>query len=157
MIDVGTGAGFPSVPVCLARQDLKLTLLDSLQKRISFLEVLCESLSLPACCVHARAEEAGRQPIYREKFDVATARAVANLRELAEYCLPFVKVGGIFAALNGSRAALPFTGGCFARNCDCKKSSTGCGKIPPHPGKNQKIPADWTLTDSKCGAFCDEK
>ncbi len=101
LIDVGTGAGFPSIPVCLARPDLKLTLLDSLQKRISFLEELCHSLSLSALCVHARAEEAGRQPEFREKFGIATARAVANLRELAEYCLPFVKVGGVFAALKG--------------------------------------------------------
>lgn len=101
LIDVGTGAGFPSVPVCLARPDIRLTLLDSLQKRINFLEQLCCSLSLPAHCVHARAEEAGQKPEFREKFEIATARAVANLRELAEYCLPLVKVGGLFAALKG--------------------------------------------------------
>lgn len=101
IIDVGTGAGFPSVPVCLARPDLRLTLLDSLQKRITFLNQLCTALSLPADCVHGRAEETGRKPEYREQFDLATARAVANLRELAEYCLPFVRVGGTFAALKG--------------------------------------------------------
>lgn len=101
IIDVGTGAGFPSVPVCLARPDLRLTLLDSLQKRITFLNELCAALSLPADCVHGRAEETGRMPEYREQFDLATARAVANLRELAEYCLPFVRVGGTFAALKG--------------------------------------------------------
>ncbi len=101
LIDVGTGAGFPSVPVGLARPDLKVTLLDSLQKRITFLETLCAQLSLPAVCIHGRAEEMGRQTAFRERFDVATARAVANLRELAEYCLPFVKVGGTFAALKG--------------------------------------------------------
>ena len=82
LIDVGTGAGFPSVPVAAARPDIRLTLLDSLQKRIRFLETVCGSLSIPARCVHARAEEAGRM-------------------ELSEYCLPFVKVGGCFAALKG--------------------------------------------------------
>ena len=101
IIDVGTGAGFPSVPVCLARPDLKLTLLDSLQKRITFLDALCKELQLPAECVHARAEEAGQEQRFRERFDLATARAVANMRELSEYCLPFVRVGGYFAALKG--------------------------------------------------------
>ncbi len=101
LIDVGTGAGFPSVPVALSRPDLRLTLLDSLNKRIVFLKELTAALELPAACCHARAEEAGQQPAFREKFDVATARAVTNLRDLAEYCLPFVKIGGYFAALKG--------------------------------------------------------
>ena len=101
MIDVGTGAGFPSVPVALYRPDLKLTLLDSLNKRITFLSAVCEAVSLPASCVHGRAEEMGSKPAYREQYDVACARAVAHLRELAEYCLPFVKQGGVFVALKG--------------------------------------------------------
>lgn len=101
VIDVGTGAGFPSVPCTILRPDLKLTLLDSLNKRITFLSALCSALGIPAKCVHARAEEGGRMPSLREQFDLATARAVAHLRELSEYCLPFVKVGGLFAALKG--------------------------------------------------------
>lgn len=101
MIDVGTGAGFPSVPVCLYRPDLKLTLLDSLNKRITFLTELTSALNLPAECVHGRAEETGGKELYREQYDVVCARAVAHLRELSEYCLPFVKVGGCFAALKG--------------------------------------------------------
>lgn len=101
VIDVGTGAGFPSVPCTILRLDLKLTLLDSLNKRITFLSALCSALGIPAECVHARAEEGGRMPSLREQFDLATARAVAHLRELSEYCLPFVKVGGLFAALKG--------------------------------------------------------
>ncbi len=101
VIDVGTGAGFPSVPCAVARGDLKLTLLDSLNKRILFLTELCAALEIPARAVHLRAEEGGRKPELRECFDLATARAVANLRELAEYCLPFVKPGGVFAALKG--------------------------------------------------------
>ena len=101
LIDVGTGAGFPSVPVALSRPDLQLTLLDSLNKRIVFLQELTRELALSARCCHARAEEVGRDPAFREKYDVATARAVTNLRDLAEYCLPFVKIGGYFAALKG--------------------------------------------------------
>ncbi len=101
IIDVGTGAGFPSLPCALVRSDLKLTLLDSLNKRIIFLEEVTRELGREAACIHARAEEGGRNPALREKFDLATARAVASMRELSEYCLPFVKVGGIFAALKG--------------------------------------------------------
>jgi len=101
IIDVGCGAGFPSVPIKIVRPDLKLMLLDSLNKRIVFLNELCALLKIEAQAVHARAEEAGRNVKFREKYDVATARAVANLAELAEYCLPFVKVGGVFLAMKG--------------------------------------------------------
>ena len=101
LIDVGTGAGFPSVPCGIARPDLKLTLLDSLNKRILFLQELTSSLGIAADCIHARAEEGGQLPKLREQFDHATARAVAHLRELSEYCLPFVKAGGLFTALKG--------------------------------------------------------
>ncbi len=102
IIDVGTGAGFPSCPLKIMRDDVKLTLLDSLNKRINFLKLLSDEIGLSADCIHGRAEEKGRVPQLREKFDVATARAVANLSELCEYCLPFVKVGGMFVALKGS-------------------------------------------------------
>lgn len=104
VIDVGTGAGFPSVPVRIVRPDLQLTLLDSLNKRITFLTALSEALGQDNVCIHARAEEGGRKPELRERFDLATARAVAPLRILAEYCLPFVKPGGYFAALKGPDA-----------------------------------------------------
>lgn len=101
LIDVGTGAGFPAVPCVLVRTDLRITLLDSLNKRIGFLQELTNTLGVDAECLHARAEEAGQKADYREQYDCATARAVAHLRELSEYCLPFVKVGGLFAALKG--------------------------------------------------------
>lgn len=101
LVDVGTGAGFPSMPVALYRPDLDITLLDSLNKRVVFLEELAKALQVPAKAVHSRAEEAGQSPAFREQFDLATARAVAHLRELSEYCLPLVKVGGCFAALKG--------------------------------------------------------
>lgn len=105
IIDVGTGAGFPSCPLKIMRDDLRITLLDSLNKRIAFLAHLSETLLLGATCIHGRAEELGKNAEYRESFDIATARAVANLTDLSEYCLPFVKVGGTFAALKGSNAS----------------------------------------------------
>ena len=102
LIDVGTGAGFPSCPLKIFRPDIKLTLLDSLNKRINFLNTLSEELGLEAECIHGRAEELGRRQEHREMYDAATARAVANLSALCEYCLPFVRTGGSFIALKGS-------------------------------------------------------
>lgn len=99
IIDVGTGAGFPGIPVKILRPDLDVTLLDSLNKRLNFLLAAGEALGLENRCVHARAEEAGRQEEHREQYEVATARAVAHLRELSEYCLPLVRTGGTFAAM----------------------------------------------------------
>ena len=104
VIDVGTGAGFPSVPAKIVRDDLRLTLLDGLGKRIVFLGELSRRLGQENTALHARAEEAARGEL-REQFDLATARAVADLRVLAEYCLPFVKVGGLFLAMKGESAA----------------------------------------------------
>ncbi len=104
LIDVGTGAGFPGVPLAILRGDMHLTLLDSLNKRLNFLEEVCRAVDVQAVRVHARAEEGGRNPALRETFDVATARAVAGLPVLSELCLPFVKVGGRFLALKGPDA-----------------------------------------------------
>lgn len=101
LIDVGTGAGFPGVPLKIYRPDIKLTLLDSLNKRINFLTEACKAADVTAECVHGRAEDCGRVPEHREKYDAAIARAVAAMSVLAEYCLPFVKVGGVFAAMKG--------------------------------------------------------
>lgn len=101
LIDVGTGAGFPAVPAAIARRDIKVTLLDSLNKRLTFLNAVCEELGLSVVTVHARAEDGGQNAALRETFDVATARAVAALPTLCEYCVPFVKKGGVFVALKG--------------------------------------------------------
>ena len=100
LIDVGTGAGFPSLPMKIYRDDLKITMLDSLRKRLDFLKQLCiRTETGDVEFIHSRAEDGGKNDDLREKFDIATARAVANLRELSEYCLPYVKVGGMFVAL----------------------------------------------------------
>ena len=103
LIDVGTGAGFPGLPLKILVPSLEVTLLDSLNKRVDWLAEVCENLKLDGIeAVHARAEEAGRDPALREQFDFATARAVADLRLLCELCLPFVKVGGLFLAMKGA-------------------------------------------------------
>lgn len=93
-MDVGTGAGFPGVPLALWRPDIRLTLLDSLNKRLVFLETVCRELELPVTLVHARAEEAGRRKDMREHFAVATARCGGGAPTLCEYCLPLVRPGG---------------------------------------------------------------
>lgn len=103
MIDVGTGAGFPGIPVKILNNRLNITLLDSLDKRIKFLNEVILKLNLNGIrAVHGRAEEYGAKSDYREKFQVAVARAVASLPVLLEYCLPFVEVGGFFIAMKGS-------------------------------------------------------
>lgn len=106
IIDVGTGAGFPGVPLKIASPALQVTLLDALQKRLTFLDTLTQSLQLSdVTLVHSRAEDGGQNPQLREQFDLCVSRAVANLAVLLEYCLPFVKVGGRLAALKGPDAA----------------------------------------------------
>lgn len=103
VIDVGTGAGFPGVPLKIVDKTLKITLLDSLNKRINYLNDVIEKLRFDNVeTIHGRAEELSRNSKYREQYDVATARAVANLKTLSEYCLPFVKVGGYFVCMKGS-------------------------------------------------------
>lgn len=99
VIDVGTGAGFPGIPIKILYPDIHLTLLDSLNKRIRFLEEVCQTLQLSnVCCIHGRAEDAARDSSHRESYDLCVSRAVAGLASLAEYCIPFVKEGGYFVA-----------------------------------------------------------
>lgn len=104
VVDVGTGAGFPCMVLKILRPDLRLTLLDGLNKRLVFLDALLKELDLSAELVHARAEEAARQKKYRMAFGFATARAVASMPVLCEYCLPFLRDGGVFAAMKGPDA-----------------------------------------------------
>ena len=103
LIDVGTGAGFPGLPLKILAPSLEVTLLDSLSKRVDWLSQTIGALGLEGIrAVHGRAEEAGRDPAFRERFDFAAARAVADLRLLCELCLPFLKVGGRFLAMKGT-------------------------------------------------------
>lgn len=162
IIDVGTGAGFPSCPLKIFRDDIQITLLDSLNKRIRFLEALSDELSLNAECIHGRAEELAHKEDYREHFDIATARAVASLPMLCEYCLPFVKKGGYFIALKGgnsedeiddSKSAIKVLGGKIDRITDyslpngdkrvliaIKKISQTASKYPRNKGQITKKP-----------------
>ena len=104
VVDVGTGAGFPGLAMLIARPDLKVTLMDSINKKLNVIRDILENINLSANVVHIRAEEAGQSKEYREKFDFATARAVSNLRDLSEYCLPFVKKGGYFISMKSAKA-----------------------------------------------------
>lgn len=115
-IDVGTGAGYPALPLLIYRPDLKATLCDSLGKRCVYLELVCKKIGVSAEVIHSRGEELGRKR--REYYDIATARAVSAMPVLSEYCIPFVKVGGMFVALKSvnediavSESAIQLLGG----------------------------------------------
>lgn len=103
LADVGTGAGFPGVVLKIARPDIKLTLIDSLNKRLVFLGEVCAQLGIEAELIHSRAEDGARDEKLRESFDFAVSRAVARMNVLSEYCLPYVKVGGAFCAMKGAQ------------------------------------------------------
>ncbi len=106
VLDIGSGAGFPGVPLAVARPDVAITLMDALAKRLNFIENALKKAGVPPLALlHGRAEEYGKDPDFRETFDAVTARAVAALPALCEYCLPFVKVGGVFLAYKGPGAA----------------------------------------------------
>ncbi|MCL2152454.1 MAG: 16S rRNA (guanine(527)-N(7))-methyltransferase RsmG [Oscillospiraceae bacterium] len=126
VIDIGSGAGFPGVPLKLVEPSIKLTLLEATLKRVEFLSSLCSKLDLEVACICARAEELSKNPDVREKFDIAVSRGVARMNVLSELCLPFVRVGGILIAMKSvttneelaeSRVALLALGaeerGCF--------------------------------------------
>jgi len=163
--DVGTGAGFPGVPLAIARPDLRLVLIEATRKKLAFLEVVRDAIlsQHPAILslskdgvprielVHARAEEVGRLPEHRERYDVVVARAVAEMRVLAEYCLPLVKVGGVFIAqkrpdveheLARARPGISVLGGgppevvrLTLPGTDSRRSVVVVKKIKPTPGE----------------------
>ncbi len=128
LIDVGTGAGFPGLALKIAFPDLKVVLMDSLNKRIKFLDALIEKLGLIHIeTIHGRAEDIARQEAYREKFDFCVSRAVAKLSTLSEYCIPFVKKGGYFVSykseniseeIKGAEKAISILGGKVERQLE---------------------------------------
>ena len=142
LIDVGTGAGFPGMVLKIMEPSLELTLLDSLEKRLNWLAEVCSDLGLTGVrFVHARAEERGLDPAFREQFDFATARAVASMNILSEICLPYVKVGGQFLAMksvdsgeevNQSAAAVSKLGGRLEKRFDYTIPGTDvCHRVIP--------------------------
>ncbi len=102
IIDVGCGAGFPGLPLLIAREDLDVTFLDSIEKKLKFIEDVMQNTGLFGTTVHGRAENFGIRPAFREQYDAAFTRAVAPLNVLAEYCLPFVKPGGLYVSMKGA-------------------------------------------------------
>lgn len=130
IIDLGTGAGFPGIPIKIAFPNTKLVLMDSLNKRIRFLDQVIQKLQLEnICAIHGRAEDYGRNDTYRESFDICTSRAVANLSTLSEYCIPFVKKGGFFISyksgnikeeLEEAKKAIKILGGTIIKTKDFK-------------------------------------
>ena len=104
VLDMGTGAGFPGVPLLIAKPGIDLTLMDSTAKKLGFVQSSIDNLGLSAVTLHSRAEDAGKSEEYRESFDFVVSRAVASLNVLCEYCLPFVKKGGCFIAMKGAAA-----------------------------------------------------
>ena len=155
VIDVGCGAGFPSLPLAMVRPDLKITAMDSTAKRVNYVAETAEMLGLTnLTAVVMRAEDGGKSPEYREKFDYATARAVAEMRILTELTLPFVKVGGQLVAMKGKNAEFELTGAKKAiatlggRNTVCENITLkGEGEAFTHPliviDKKEKTPATY--------------
>lgn len=162
IIDVGTGAGFPSVPLKIVRPDIKLCLLDSLNKRLLFLQEVISKLELHNVeTVHLRAEDGAKTEMYREKFDFAVSRAVASLNVLSEYCLPYVKAGGAFISMKGkniedelsfSKSAIKTLGGKTVKVSEYKlidgseRAIIKISKIAPTP---QKYPRQSAKIKSK--------
>lgn len=162
-IDVGSGAGFPGIPLSICLPEVEFVLLDSLAKRVDFLNDVIGRLGLNARAVHLRAEDAGKSPAYRETFDLATARAVAALNLLAEYLLPFVRVGGhmlcykgpaLDQEIAGAQYALKLLGGRLAQSrrvdlpgrdwdhrlCWIEKCAPTPGRFPRKAGKPAAAP-----------------
>ncbi len=150
IIDVGTGAGFPGLVLKIARPDIELTLLDGLQKRLTFLNEVLNRLKLHAETVHLRAEEGGKNPLYREQYDIACARAVAALPILCEYCIPYVKVGGSFVAMKGASGneELKLAEGAY-KILGCEKPTIICHDLRENESRSFIISKKTSQTSTK--------
>lgn len=157
LIDVGTGAGFPGIPLKIVNEDIKITLLDSLNKRINFLNEVIEKLNLKNIeAKHGRVEEFGKNENYREKYDIATSRAVANLTTLSEYLIPLVNIGGEVISMKGqeikeevtnAKNAIKILGGkiinideFYLPDSDIKRSIIIIKKVEKTPAKYPRKP-----------------
>ena len=148
IIDVGTGAGFPGIPLKIVFPEIKITLLDSLNKRIKFLNAVIDELELENIeTIHGRAEDFSKKEDYREQYDLCVSRAVANLATLSEYCLPYVKVGGCFIPyksgeideeLNNSKKAVQILGGKIEEVVKFQLPDTDIGRSFVKIKKNKK-------------------
>ncbi len=156
IMDIGTGAGFPGVPLLIMNPDTEMTMLDSTAKRLKFVSESIDTLELKAEIKHARAEELGKDVHYREKYDAVVSRAVASLNVLSEYCLPFVKVGGYFFAMKSAKAdeeiaqaenAISILGGkieqikAFRLTDDAERNIVVIKKVKPTPPKYPRVSA----------------
>lgn len=147
LCDVGTGAGFPGVPLKIVCPGIRLTLLDSLDKRIKFLRALTDETGLSDVeLLHARAEDAARIPCRRDSFDIVTARAVAPMNVLLEYCMPFVRTGGIFISMKGSREESGFSGA--AKALSAKLISRDKLTLEPCDSRDKNTPSPCDSPDS---------
>lgn len=150
LIDIGTGAGFPGIPIKIMLPDIKVTLLDSLNKRIKFLDSVIDTLSLKHIkTIHGRAEDYASDKVYRETFDLCVSRAVANLSTLSEYCLPFVSVNGMFISykagnleeeINSSKKAIKVLGGKISKVEEFILPSTDNERVFVFINKIEKTP-----------------
>ena len=140
LIDVGTGAGFPGMPLRISLPDLKVTLLDSLNKRINFLQEVANQIDIDDIeFIHGRAEDYARQTEYREKFDLCVSRAVANLSTLSEYCIPYIRVGGIFISYKSGNIEEELQASQKSSKKSWEERQKKTSKIPASGNRNREI------------------
>ncbi len=150
VIDIGSGAGFPGIVLKVIRNDIDLTLLDSIKKRTDFMQLVCEHLDLSVSIINDRAEIVSKKDVLREQYDIATARAVAELRQLAEYCIPFVKVNGLFLAMKGKQADSEIHDAMNAiETLGCEVNSIDCYTLPDNSSRSVVIVRKKQPTDEK--------